>query len=158
MASNLPIPARLRDLIEAGWWPNDRQAAMAQNLRPLVSRERVLSFAPEEDEIHLNRPPFETVEQYMDGTPTILDGQPVKNDFFQKFGGLDQIDPSAALLIGDFGIGSDAPIILDYHDNPNDPCVRRLRWSDRGTANEWAICAASFGEFADLLGLGGRDS
>jgi hypothetical protein len=35
-------------------------------------------------------------------------------------GCLDQIDPALSLCIGDFGLGSDAAIILDYRSRPSD--------------------------------------
>jgi hypothetical protein len=70
-----------------------------------------------------------------------------------QFGALDQIEPERALIIGDFGMGSDAPIILDYRNADSDPPVLRLRWSEGRDNNAWVRCAASFDEFADMLGL-----
>jgi len=64
-------------------------------------------------------------------------------------------DPERALLIGDFGLGSDSPIILDYARNPSRPPVLRLRWGPQGQGNEWVQGACDFEEFAEVLGLAG---
>jgi hypothetical protein len=63
------------------------------------------------------------------------------------------MDPELAVIIGDFGLGSDSPIILDYAQNPSNSPVRRLRRRSRGHGNEWVTCAFDFDEFAKILGL-----
>lgn len=140
----LAIPVRLAALLDAGLWPRNDREASAQNLRPLVSPDRVRLFAPEENTVYLQPPPFPTLAQEA--------GVPVK-PFWSRFGALDQIKPECALIIGDFGLGSDAPIILDYRNAAAGPSVLRLRWSERGDQNQWIQCVATFEEFADLLGL-----
>ena len=141
---HLPLPARLVALLDSGVWPATHEQALRQNLRPLIPTERVRRFAPEESVIYLERPPFKTVAQEA--------GEPVKA-FWATFGALDQIDPTHSLIVADFGLGSDAPIILDYRDPSRAPRVLRLRWSARGESNQWVQCAADFDQFADLLGL-----
>jgi hypothetical protein len=41
----------------------------------------------------------------------------------------DSIDHAKAVCIGDFGLGSDSPIVLDYRENRDAPVVRYLRRS-----------------------------
>ena len=45
---------------------------------------------------------------------------------WERFGALDQIVPEKALIIGDFELGSDSPIILDYSRDASNPPVLRL--------------------------------
>ena len=51
-----------------------------------------------------------------------------------------------------FGLGSDAPILLDYRQGGSSTPVIRLQWR-KPEANVWARCADSFDGFADMLGL-----
>jgi hypothetical protein len=59
----LVIPPLLTELIAAGCWPNTPDDERGQNLRSLVSADRVHAFAPEEETIHLDCPPFRTVQE-----------------------------------------------------------------------------------------------
>ena len=63
------------------------------------------------------------------------------------------IDFDLALDIGDFGLGSDAPILLDYREDAAEPRVIRLRWVGSGKCNEWVVMAPTFGNFVEALGL-----
>jgi hypothetical protein len=120
-----------------------------QQTKPLVPAERVQRFAPGETLVCLAPPPFRTIaaERAAGGS----------GDFWQRFGALHQIEPEKAIVIGDFGLGSDSPIILDYSRNAADPRVLRLRWSGNGpeTNTEWVEGARNFDHFAELLGLSG---
>jgi hypothetical protein len=69
-------------------------------------------------------------------------------------GALDEIAPEKALIIADFGLGSDAPIVLNYSVYSNNPPVFRLRWGPDGLTT-WVQAADGFGEFAEMLGLTG---
>jgi hypothetical protein len=70
--------------------------------------------------------------------------------FWSEWGALAEIAPDLALNVGDFGIGADSAIVLDYrHENP---AVIRLLWR-KPEPNVWVRCANNFDEFADLLGL-----
>jgi hypothetical protein len=64
-----------------------------------------------------------------------------------------EIDFDLALDIGDFGLGSDAPILLDYRENSETPRVIRLRWSYKGRANHWVMMAPDFESFVSELEL-----
>jgi hypothetical protein len=144
---DLPLPALLCDLIHAGIWPAEGSAVWAQYRRPLASAERVRRFAAEEKEIHLFSPPFRTVADEIASAPVV-----VVNEFWKRFGALDEIVAEKALILGDFGLGSDAPIILNYAVDTFDPPVFRLRWTDN-QPTKWVQGARNFGEFVSLLGL-----
>jgi hypothetical protein len=140
----LPLPELLIRLIDSGVWPSSNGPSMnLQQFQPLFTEESVRRFAREETIICLQPPPFPTVA-YECGNCT--------NDFWDRFGALHQIDPEMALIIGDFGLGSDAPIILDYSRNEIDPPVLRLSWRSN-QKNEWVQGAKNFHEFASMLKL-----
>jgi hypothetical protein len=110
----------------------------------------VRKFAPEEDELHLFVPPFQTIADEIAAAPVV-----VVNEFWKRFGALDEITAEKALILGDFGLGSDAPIILNYAVDAVDPPVFRLRWlPNRPT--KWVQGARNFDEFASILGLACR--
>jgi hypothetical protein len=139
----LEVPRLLDELIAAGRWPSNAQEANAQNLKSLASPERVSRLAPEEKIIYLLPPPFITVRE-----------KSVRNDFWNW----PQSDPSGidfdlALDIGDFGLGSDAPILLDYRLDKTNPWVIRLRWPGDGSRNHWVVMADDFRSFVEVLGL-----
>ena len=143
-----PIPPLLDALLSSGKWPTNAQQGMAQNLRPLASPDRVRRFAPEEELIYLNAPPFRTIADELQAASAV-----VVNEFWMRHGALNQIVPEKALILGDFGLGSDAPIILDYAQHASDPPVLRLRYA--GASTDWVRGARNFEEFATMLGLTG---
>ena len=61
-----------------------------------------------------------------------------------------EIDPALTLIIGDFGLGSDAPIALDYRKDLNNPSVICLQWN-LNADNHWGEIAPNFAEFAQML-------
>jgi hypothetical protein len=71
------------------------------------------------------------------------------------YGALHEIDPSRALALGDFGLGSDSPIALDYREDAVNPSVMYLRssYNERGKQTSWVRCADSFDDFVTILGL-----
>jgi len=143
---DLPIPPGLTRLLAAGVWPSaDGPSMNEQQLDPTIPASRVRNFAEDETLICLQRPPFPTIAQ--------VQAAGGAGDFWERFGALDQIDPERALLIGDFGLGSDSPVILDFARNPTNPPVARLRWGPRGEGNEWVQGARDFDDFAEMLGL-----
>jgi hypothetical protein len=113
--------------------------------------ERIHLFAPEQDRIYLISPPFHTVAERRGVRPG--------DKFWSSFAAPDGISPELSIDIGAFGLGSDAPILLDYRENSSDPSVIRLviRWQ-LGQPNLWVRCAETFDEFADMLGLDQRIS
>jgi hypothetical protein len=140
------LPPGLARLIEAGVWPSASGPSMiAQELRPIVRPERVRRFAEDESLICLWPPPFSTIAQKRAAGGA--------GDFWERFGALQQIVPERALIIGDFGLGSDSPVVLDFARDASNPPVLRLRWGPRGQGNEWVQGARDFDEFAAMLGL-----
>jgi hypothetical protein len=156
MVGRLSLPRRLLTLIDSGLWPRTPVDAMHQNICSLVSKERVQVFAPELDRMYLLSPPFNTVGTRMTHG----------DKFWVRFGALEQISPERSVLIADFGLGSDSPILLDYRHDVSAPTVIRLRLNPIhgetmadgrkklvGWANAWLRCADTFDAFADMLGL-----
>jgi hypothetical protein len=144
---DLPLPKLLSDLIATGVWPGEGNAVWAQYQRPLASVERVRKFAAEEKEIHLFSPPFHTIADEVASASVV-----VVNGFWKRYGALDEIIAEKALILGDFGLGSDSPIILNYAVDALDPPLFRLRWVPN-QPNRWVQGARNFSEFASLLGL-----
>jgi len=157
MVGNLPLPERLLKLIETGRWPRTHEEELHQNIRSLVSKERIRSLAADQDRIYFVRPPFSTVAERIAANEA---------DFWSKFGALDQISPERSIFIGDFGLGSDSPILLDYRNDSSTPSVIRLKLNPihgealknggkevLGWANLWMRCADTFDAFTDRLGL-----
>ena len=62
---------------------------------------------------------------------------------------VNEINPDLTVLIGDFGMGSDAPIVLDYSRGTNAPTVIRLKWSPDG--NHWVELAPDLATFIAFL-------
>lgn len=142
------LPIGLSRLIDAGIWPGANGPSMIQQqVSPMVMPERVRLFAPDESLICLQPPPFRTIAD------AVLAGG--AGDFWDRFGSLNQIAPAEALIIGDFGLGSDSPIVLAFDRDKVDPPVLRLRWDGGGpeTRTTWLQGARSFDEFARMLGM-----
>jgi hypothetical protein len=149
VASVFDLPPALARLIAEGVWPSAAGPSMnEQQFRPTIPAERVRQFAAEESVICLQPPPFPTIAQERAAGGA--------GDFWERFGALDQIDPERALIIGDFGIGSDSPVVLDYGRDAANPPVLRLKWGPWAKNNQWVQGARDFDEFAAMLGLGQR--
>ena len=141
-AGQLPLPNRLVALIDSGLWPLTKEEEMHQNIHSLVSSERIHLFAPEEDRIYFVRPPFHTIAELA-----------ISNaKFWSKWGALEEISPELSLDVGDFGLGSDSAIVLDYRQDRNNPSLIRLKWQ-KAQPNTWVRCAENFDQFADMLSL-----
>ena len=148
-ADEWEIPARLQHLLAAGKWPRTSAEEAAQNRRPLVPLDHVHRFAPEEQDIYLLSPPFKSVRRLFRSGERFWEWE-------QAAPG--EISFDHAVVIGDFGIGSDAPVILDYRPEPPCPSVLRLRYEylpgpKPAMISHWVGVARSFDDFADLLGL-----
>jgi hypothetical protein len=146
----LPLPKELEELLQERIWPRTNQEAVKWNLHRIAPKEVIGTFAPEEDRLFLLPPPFLTIKERMETREATF--------WMHEMASVHEIDPSLAVVIADFGLGSDAPIILDYRDNCLDPSVLRLRWStDSGkpsfSDNHWIKIASTFAEFAGLIGL-----
>jgi hypothetical protein len=75
-----------------------------------------------------------------------------EEEFWSSHGALEGISPELSIVIADFGLGSDSPILLDYRQDRSNPTVIRLQWR-KPQPNVWMRCANGFDEFADILGL-----
>ncbi|MDC0716282.1 hypothetical protein [Nannocystis bainbridge] len=139
----LPPPPLLQVLLDAGRWPRTREEVLSQQRAPWAKLARIQALAPEEDGLCLARPPFTTVRAAMSKYPSFW-RDPMADP--------DGIDPDLALIVGDFGPGSDAPIVLDYRFDAVQPQVLRLRWS-RSEGNRWIVAAPVFAAFVAALGL-----
>lgn len=140
----LQIPPLLIDLVAAGRWPSNPDEERAQNLRSLVPTERIQRFAPEYDRIYLLAPPLPTIRQRVDNG----------DDFWNcPQAAPSEIDFDLVLDIGDFGLGSDSPILLDFSMNASNPRVIRLIWSSSKLENHWQMVTPDFPGFVKLLGL-----
>jgi hypothetical protein len=138
VVNGLVIPELLQVMLAAGRWPRTADEAQKQNLRSLVPADRNRRLAS----IYFYAPPFHTVAQIV-----------AKDDFYARFGALHELTPEAAIQIGDFGLGSDSPILLDYRNGVTDPRVLYLEWTDAGKPNYWVEMAPDFPSFVELLGL-----
>ena len=143
LVDGLPIPALLLEALETGRWPRTADEANRQNSRPLVSEDYLRRPAPDEPGLYLYAPPFHTVARILVGRGA---------DFYRRFGAVDQLVPEAAVEIGDFGLGSDSPILLDYRGRPTDPRVISLRWPGDGRPNVWTVLTPDFPTFVRSLG------
>lgn len=137
---DLPLPPALIDLIDSGVWPTSATAA-SQNLTPVAAPEDVERVAPGERALFLEPPPFRTLAEEIADNP----------GFWDEHGVLGDIDPDRALVIGDFGPGSDAVLVLDYRTSADDPTVVRLAWTDVGT--RWVEVAPTVDDLVRRLGL-----
>ncbi|MFD1945943.1 hypothetical protein [Nocardioides aestuarii] len=129
----------LESTLVAGGWPREGTRVDDQHFSPLVVRDRVRAFAPDEDHLVLYPPPLVTVSEDAARNPAYWDEVSV----------IDQIDPREAVLLGDFGTGSETVLIADYRTTP--ARVLRLVWAAEG--QYWENVASSVDELIDLLGL-----
>ena len=136
----LLIPDLLLKMLDAARWPRDAEEASKQNLRPLIPDDRIRRLR----QIYLYPPPFRTVAQIVAGRG---------GEFYSQFGALHRLVPEAAIEVADFGIGADAPILLEYWAGPSDPRVIHLEWPGRGRPNYWAVMADDFPNFVEMLGV-----
>ncbi|NOT90061.1 MAG: hypothetical protein HOP03_18065 [Lysobacter sp.] len=142
---SLKIPVELVRLIDGGVWPSDERAANMQNIRPLFAEAAVKNLAPEEFGIFLYPPPFHTVQHELDNSCGLTDEQYA----------LAEIAPTLTVPIGDFGLGSDTAIALDYRNGQEDPAVIRLVWNLPEKPNRWQTVSPSFAEFWNIINSGG---
>lgn len=139
MSNELPLPRRLAELIAPGAWP---EIAQPTNVWSLVDEERVRLVLPGETRLDLQCPPFHTVSPEIPHSPK----------FWRESGAIEEIDPERALIMGDFGLGSDSAIVLDYERSLASPSVRWLQWGVVG--NHWLEAAPTFDVLAEALALG----
>ena len=133
-------------MIASGAWPLSEQEANHQNLPTgPIAPTLVAQLVPGESSLYLYSPPFRTIAESCDAH---------EGDFWREFGALHEVDPARAIVIGDFGLGSDAPIALDYR-RPLSPSLIRLAWArtDGERRTRWVPFFESFADFARAFGL-----
>jgi hypothetical protein len=133
----LTLPPELTALIESGVWPTPNNVQQ-QNLHSIVPESVIRSFAPEESKLYLYPPPFTTIRK------SIGDSW-----WSNPMSTLSELDPDRTMLIGDFGLGSDAPLALDFRRSISEPSVIRLKWANEG--NHWVEVTPTFKEFAAII-------
>lgn len=151
LVEGLPIPTELVALLESGRWPSGREQERAQNLAPIARPDHFRAFDPHATGLFLYAPPFATVTRLSVHEPFWTWQQAAP----------DGIDHDLAIPIGDFGLGSDSPIVLDYRGERSRPAVLYLRYDspppsprkEKVFNNRWAPLAPTFGEFAQMAGL-----
>lgn len=132
-------------MIEAGTWPGTRAAVMAQSEFPIVPNDVVSAVIPGEERIYFFSPPFLTAQQASEGG----EEYPIGPDDTSI------PDLGQLLVIGDFGLGSESSLLLDYSQPDSKPRVARLVSFavPDGYDNQYSILAESFAEFCQLVGL-----
>jgi hypothetical protein len=142
--NGLPIPLGLIGLIECGKWSAQ---ASAPGAMVDVGKEKARRLSEDADQLILMPPPFHT----------IADEVTKGNQFWEKdLSNVGEIDYSRAVIIADFGLGSDSPVIL-YYGEGHEPSVMYLKWifDDTKVRHSWVQTHASFDEFARDVGLAG---
>jgi len=140
----LEVPQLLSELVAAGRWPANADEERAQDLKSRVPTDRIQTFAPEYDRIYLFALRLRTIRERVDNGEEFWNWPQAAPS---------EIDFDLVLDIGDFGLGSDAPILLDYRTNASNPRVIRLVWTTSKTQNHWQVVAPDFPAFVELLGI-----
>lgn len=138
----LLLPELMLRLAADGIWPSERGNLESQNQNPILSPESIADWAPGERTVYFYPLPQCTIQTLIDGGDTF---------WLSEHAAPRGIDYNLAVAIGDFGLGSDAPLVLDYRRTPESPCVLRLQWSQDG--NQWIKVSDSFDEFVAITGL-----
>ena len=130
------LPESLRGLLAAGEWDSEGQL---RDVR--IPIEVARRWDPESPWINLE-------------TPLKLSDEVAGNRaFWDEFGALSTIDTDGYAVIGDFGPGSDSPIVVALNKQPAH--VMRLAWSRSGdggtTANRWEVMADDFDSFLGVI-------
>jgi len=138
-----PLPSLLTEMIASGVWPTGNPNL--QELKPVLGKDAAHGLSSEDNGIVLMPPPFHTIGDEVRG-----------GNRFWKTGVTNpkEIDYDKALIIADFGMGSDSPIVLYYE--PKDLArVMYLRWIGNGQniRHEWVETHRSFDDFAVAVGL-----
>ena len=136
---NLTIPDALCRLIESGVWPNAETPGgeiVRQDIQPILGKDAAHALSANDDRIVMMRPPFHTIADEVAGG---------NNFWVSGVTNANEIDYEKAIIIADFGIGSDSPIIL-YYGGTESPVVMYLQWSGSGSEirQKWVQTHRSF--------------
>jgi hypothetical protein len=159
-SSELKIPPEIDDLLVRGIWPKTIEQSRRQNNFPIVSADALHRIIPDEDHLHLLKPPFFTLSTHRD----------LQKWWNLPYAALDRIDPDFAILIAEFSIGGDSGIALDYRLSRENPSVIYLKYfeenagffskfskmsteKDKFRPTDWVQIAPDFRTFARGIGL-----
>jgi hypothetical protein len=150
MVGEFEIPAIVDEMLALGSWPSDNRDWDSR-----VPAELVRAVLPDEDCFCLEAPPFTTIEENQRRTLELG----LRGVWFERFRHPDEIDYAKAVVIADFGWGSDNPIVLDYRHSP--PQVMAVtfeyhRDDDLGSGEwegHWVVIAPSLEELLNNVGL-----
>ena len=141
-AQLLPIPELLTALIASGeWTPHGTPPGGMRNL----GKEAAQRLSSDDDQLVLMPPPFHTIAD------EVARGNSWWNTALTNVG---EIDYSKALIIADFGMGSDSPIVL-YYESLAEPLVMYLhwKWQDQHHTHSWRRTHSCFLDFARDVAL-----
>ncbi len=132
------LPEKLIQLATGPYWPKNRNEIQNQYSNHLVSRECLKKLIPEEERLYFYDFPFCTLSETLKedsstGSLTMEDGA--------------ILSPEHVIVIGDFGIGSDSYLAIDFNLNRENPRVIKEMWSDFGNVSRqthWRIVAETF--------------
>lgn len=143
--SSHQIPESLLNLIKTCVWPKEGANTMDQEFNPIVRSEYVEKISADDTKLILHAPPFHTIQQ------AISYGEQF---WTRDLTNLGEIDYSQAVIIADFGMGSDSVVIL-YYSVGNEPSVKYLKWSGNGAdiRHTWSHIDDNFNDFAIKIGL-----
>ena len=119
----------------------DRDGRWTGELGPEYARR----LSPDDDRLVLLGSPFHTIAAEVAGG----------NEFWTRnLTNVGEIDYDRALIIADFGLGSDSPVVLYYRDS-SEPVVMYLKWSVRDStpSHAWVQTHESFEKLASDLDL-----
>lgn len=130
------VPARLIAMIDSGVWRTDGE--IDARIEPALAK----SWDPVASGVHLDAG-LCTVAQTIAEITNLADLWPV-----------DDVDASSLLSIGDLGLGSDHPLVLDLGHDPAPVMVIDFETrSGPGGQPRWRRVADDFDRFVEQLGL-----
>ncbi len=118
------VPEKIAALASVGIWPLTHADTQRQNVESLFEVDSVRDFAPDERALVLYAATnFRSVAAELRSRRAR--GDTWATDFNYAVA---DIDPELTLIIGDFGLGSDACLALDYRYDPSEPAVIKQQW------------------------------
>ncbi len=117
--------------------PRNGDESISQNLELLAPTERIALLAPGESILYLLPPPFATVTEHTK----------LNKFWYDPMAALHMIHFDLAIDIGNFGLGSDAPITLDNRNDLQNPSPIRLQWRCEHSSNRWFPMANNIQHF-----------
>lgn len=148
--TDIVLPTSLIALITNGAWPTSENSQW-QNLKPIYRNERAYKDRFCMETLYLYPPPFRLVAHDIEQHPVFWKDEALIEYFGQplELG----IEPTQSLIIGDFGPGTDAVLILDYQHDQSNPRVMGMDYGEVSNQKGWTLLAKSINEFCQYIGL-----